>query len=240
MSRHAILGASAHHVSGFFRQAQDHKIPVSIKGMADALEAMQKDVISPSIDEFYYLSRTTLVRTSRTRQFDRAFGEYSRHRIGRRSRARRSARMAAQAGRAESFARTESDDRSDGRLEKLMEALKSVLRSRRAGTRAATSGSARRAPPPWRLRLQPEGVRIGQDGSRNRRPVKVWDAREYRNLDDSVELGTRTSSGTEALAQFAREARPRNSTSRPPSTRRAHAGYLDLSMRPERHNASRC
>jgi hypothetical protein len=82
-------------------------------------------------------------------------------------------------------------------------------------------------------------VRIGQDGSRNRSAVKVWDAREYRNLDDSVELGTRNIKvALRRLRKFAREGAPEEldlDTTIDKTAR--NAGYLDLSMRPERHNA---
>src|SRR5258706_13927057 len=64
-------------LSGFFVKLKDHKIPVSIKEWLTLLEAMQKDVISPSIDDFYYLSRTTLAKDEQNfDKFDRAFGEY--------------------------------------------------------------------------------------------------------------------------------------------------------------------
>ena len=85
----------------------------------------------------------------------------------------------------------------------------------------------------------PEGVRIGQAGSRNRSAVKVWDRREFRNLDDSVELGTRNIKiALRRLRRFAREGAPEeldlDDTIR--STAR-NAGWLDLKMVPERHNA---
>ena len=84
----------------------------------------------------------------------------------------------------------------------------------------------------------PEGIRIGQDGSRNRSAVKVWDKREYRNLDDSIELGTRNiKMALRRLRKFAREGAEEeldlDVTIR--STAR-NAGWLDIKMRPERHN----
>src|SRR5207344_3190917 len=87
--------------------------------------------------------------------------------------------------------------------------------------------------------FNPEGVRIGQEVSRNRSAVKVWDQREYRNLDDSVELGTRNVKlALRRLRRFAREGAPEeldlDDTIR--STAR-NAGWLDLRMIPERHNA---
>jgi uncharacterized protein with von Willebrand factor type A (vWA) domain len=87
----------------------------------------------------------------------------------------------------------------------------------------------------------PEGVRVGQDGNRNKRAVKVWDKREFKNLDDQVELGTRNIKlALRRLRQFAREGAPTeldlDDTIR--STAR-NAGWLDLKLRPERHNAAK-
>src|SRR5229473_3325507 len=211
-------------LSGFFVKLKDHKIPVSIKEWLTLLEAMQKDVISPSIDEFYYLSRTTLVKDEQNfDKFDRAFGEYFKG--------------------IESIAGVEFDVPLEwllkqaelnlspeekamieamGGWEKLMEALKKRLEEQKGRHQGGNKWIGTAGTSPFgAYGYNPEGVRIGQDKSRNRSAVKVWDAREYRNLDDSVELGTRNIKvALRRLRKFAR-----------------NAGYLDLSMRPERHNA---
>jgi len=85
----------------------------------------------------------------------------------------------------------------------------------------------------------PEGIRIGQDKSRDRSAVKVWDQREYRNLDDAVELGTRNIKvALRRLRKFAREGAPEELDLDTTIDRTArNAGWLDLAMRPERHNA---
>ncbi len=229
-------------LSGFFVKLKDHKIPVSIKEWLTLLEAMQKDVISPSIDEFYYLSRTTLVKDEQNfDKFDRAFGEYFKG--------------------IESIAGVELDVPLEwllkqaelnlspeekamieamGGWEKLMEALKKRLEEQKGRHQGGNKWIGTAGTSPFgAYGYNPEGVRIGQDGSRARSAVKVWDAREYRNLDDSVELGTRNIKvALRRLRKFAREgaAEELDLDTTIDKTAR-NAGYLDLSMRPERHNA---
>ena len=229
-------------LSGFFVKLKDHKIPVSIKEWLTLLEAMQKDVISPSIDEFYYLSRTTLVKDEQNfDKFDRAFGEYFKG--------------------IESVAGVEFDVPLEwllkqaelnlspeekamieamGGWDKLMEALKKRLEEQKDRHQGGNKWIGTAGTSPFgAYGYNPEGVRIGQDKSRNRSAVKVWDAREYRNLDDSVELGTRNIKvALRRLRKFAREGAPEELDLDATIDKTArNAGYLDLSMRPERHNA---
>ena len=229
-------------LSGFFVKLKDHKIPVSIKEWLTLLEAMQKDVISPSIDEFYYLSRTTLVKDEQNfDKFDRAFGEYFKG--------------------IESVAGVEFDVPLEwllkqaelnlspeekamieamGGWEKLMETLKKRLEEQKGRHQGGNKWIGTAGTSPFgAYGYNPEGVRIGQDKSRNRSAVKVWDAREYRNLDDSVELGTRNIKvALRRLRKFAREGAPEELDLDATIDKTArNAGVLDLSMRPERHNA---
>ncbi len=229
-------------LSGFFVKLKDHKIPVSIKEWLTLLEAMQKDVISPSIDEFYYLSRTTLVKDEQNfDKFDRAFGEYFKG--------------------IESVAGVEFDVPLEwllkqaelnlspeekamieamGGWEKLMEALKKRLEEQKGRHQGGNKWIGTAGTSPFgAYGYNPEGVRVGQDKSRNRSAVKVWDAREYRNLDDSVELGTRNIKvALRRLRKFAREGAPEELDLDATIDKTArNAGVLDLSMRPERHNA---
>src|SRR5258708_952033 len=229
-------------LTDFFLKLKSHKIPVSIKEWLTLLEAMQRDVISPSVDEFYYLSRTTLVKDEQNfDKFDRAFGEYFKG--------------------IESVAGVEFDVPLEWLLkqaqlnlsaeekamieamgggEKLMEALKKRLEEQKGRHQGGNKWIGTAGTSPFgAYGYNPEGVRIGQDRSRNRSAVKVWDQREYRNLDDSVELGTRNIKvALRRLRKFAREGAPEEldlDTTIDKTAR--NAGVLDLSMRPERHNA---
>ncbi|HZT63522.1 MAG TPA: VWA domain-containing protein [Burkholderiales bacterium] len=226
----------------FFLKLKSHKLPVSIKEYLTLLEAMKKNVISPSIDEFYYLSRITLVKDEANfDKFDRAFGEYFQG--------------------VESVAGAELDvplewllkqaelNLSDeekamieamGGWEKLMETLKKRLEEQKGRHQGGNKWIGTAGTSPFgAYGYNPEGIRIGQEKSRNRSAVKVWDAREYRNLDDSVELGTRNIKvALRRLRKFAREGAPEEldlDTTIDKTAR--NAGYLDLMMRPERHNA---
>ena len=229
-------------LSGFFVKLKDHKIPVSIKEWLTLLEAMQKDVISPSIDDFYYLSRTTLVKDEQNfDKFDRAFGEYFKG-IESVAGAELDVPLEWLLKQAELNLSAEEKAMIEamGGWEKLMEALKKRLEEQKGRHQGGNKWIGTAGTSPFgAYGYNPEGVRIGQDGSRNRSAVKVWDAREYRNLDDSVELGTRNIKvALRRLRKFAREGAPEEldlDTTIDKTAR--NAGYLDLSMRPERHNA---
>jgi uncharacterized protein with von Willebrand factor type A (vWA) domain len=226
----------------FFLKLKSHKLPVSIKEYLTLLEAMDRKVIGPSIDDFYYLSRATLVKDeSNFDKFDRAFGEYFEG--------------------VESVAGFELDvplewllKRADlnlsdeekamieamGGWDKLMEALKKRLEEQKGRHQGGNKWIGTAGTSPFgAYGYNPEGIRIGQDKSRNRSAVKVWDQREYRNLDDSVELGTRNIKiALRRLRKFARDGAPEEldlDTTIDKTAR--NAGYLDLMMRPERHNA---
>ncbi len=229
-------------LSGFFVKLKDHKIPVSIKEWLTLLAAMQKDVISPSIDEFYYLSRTTLVKDEQNfDKFDRAFGEYFK---GIESVAGVELDVPLEWLLKQAELNLSAEEKAMieamGGWEKLMEALKKRLEEQKGRHQGGNKWIGTAGTSPFgAYGYNPEGVRIGQDKSRNRSAVKVWDQRAYRNLDDSVELGTRNIKvALRRLRKFAREGAPEEldlDTTIDKTAR--NAGVLDLSMRPERHNA---
>jgi hypothetical protein len=196
-----------------------------------------------SMDQFYYLARTSLVKDeSDYDRFDRAFAEYFRG-----IEALPVDWMAEIPGewlrRQAELALSEEDKKlieSLGGWDKLMETLRKRLEEQNGRHQGGSKWIGTAGTSPFgAYGYNPEGIRIGQESSRNRRAVKVWDRREFRNLDDAVELGTRNIKvALKRLRRFAREGAAEeldlDDTIR--STAR-NGGYLDLKMVPERHNA---
>lgn len=227
----------------FFFKLRDGGVPASIREYLTLIEGMQKHVASRNLDEFYFLARTSLVKDeSHYDRFDRVFGEYFHGILALPDELFAEVPMEWLRRQAELSMSEEEKKQieSMGGWEKLMETLKKRLEEQserhQGGSKwIGTAGTS----PFGAYGYNPEGVRIGQEGSRNRRAVKVWDKREFRNLDDSVELGTRNIKvALKRLRRFAREGAADeldlDDTIR--STAR-NAGYLDLKMVPERHNA---
>ena len=225
----------------FFLKLKDAKVPVTTKEYLMLIEGMQKGVVGSSIDNFYYFSRTCLVKDEANfDKFDRAFGEYFNG---------VEAIMGVEADiplewlrkMAELNLSPEEKAKIEamGGWEKLMETLKKRLEEQKGrhqgGSRwIGTAGTS----PFGAYGYNPEGVRIGQEGSRNRSAVKVWDKREYQNLDDQVELGTRNIKiALRRLRRFARDGAPEElDLDGTISSTAKKAGMLDILMRPERHN----
>ena len=178
----------------FFLKLKSHKLPISIKEYLTLLEAMGKGVISPSIDEFYYLSRAALVKDEANfDKFDRAFSEFWQ---GVETIPGIEAQIPLEWLLKQVELHLTEEEKKQiqalGGWEKLMETLKKRLEEQKAATRAGPSGSAPAAPRPSApTATTPRACASARSASRNRSAVKVWDQREYRNLDESVELGTR-------------------------------------------------
>jgi len=225
----------------FFDELRSARVPVTLKEYLALMDALSKDVIDMKIDEFYYLSRTTLVKDERNLdKFDRVFSHVFK---GLETlEGTEIAQVPEEWLRAltEKFL-TEDEKKmieSLGGWEKLMETLKERLEEQKkrheGGNKMIGSGGTS---PFGNSGYNPEGVRIGQDKGRHGKAVKVWDKREYKNLDDSVELGTRNIKV--ALRRLRKWARQGAETELDiPGTIRdtANKGYLDLKLIPERHN----
>jgi uncharacterized protein with von Willebrand factor type A (vWA) domain len=228
-------------LAGFFLRLKDAKLPVSIKEYLTLIEGMHRHVISPSIDEFYYLARMTLVKDEANfDKFDRAFGEYFK---GIESLAGAELDIPLEWLLKQAELRLTDEEKAKiealGGWEKLMETLKKRLEEQKERHQGGSKWIGTAGTSPFgAYGYNPEGIRIGQQGSRNRSAVKVWDKREYQNLDDSVELGTRNIKvALRRLRKFAREGAPEEldlDTTIDKTAR--NAGWLDLYMRPERHN----
>ena len=230
-------------LTDFFLSLKEGGLPVSVKEYLTLLEAMKAGLPGYSIDGFYYLSRACLVKNEANfDKFDRLFGTYFKGITD--------LPDSLVATLPEDWLRKQaelllSDEdkaliESLGGWEKLMETLKQRLEEQKGRHQGGSKWIGTAGTSPFgAYGYNPEGVRIGQDGSRNRRAVKVWDKREFRNLDDSVELGTRNIKvALKRLRKFAREGAADeldlDDTIR--STAR-NAGWLDIKMVPERHNA---
>ena len=223
----------------FFFTLKDAKIPVSIKEFLVLLEAMQKNVIEPSLDDFYYLSRTTLVKDeAHFDKFDKAFGLYFRgidaifdkypeiplewlqKRMERELTPEQKAAI-------EKFG-----------YDKLMDRLKELLKEQKDRHEGGNKWIGTGGTSPFGNGGQnPEGIRIGGEGG-NRTAVKVWEARSYRDYDDERELGTRNIKvALRRLRRFARDGAAEEFALDDTIRATAHnAGYLEIKMQPERKN----
>jgi uncharacterized protein with von Willebrand factor type A (vWA) domain len=224
----------------FFLHLKACQLPVSTREFLVLLEALQRRVVEHSVDDFYVIARATLIKDeTHFDKFDRAFGEYFK---GIEALPGMDAPIPEDWLR-QSMKRHLSDDER-ARLEKygwdtLMEKLKQRLAEQKerhsGGSKWIGSGGSS---PFGHGGTHPEGIRFGGK-SENRSAVKVWARREFRNLDDSVEIGTRNIKiALRRLRHFARQgaADELDLPGTIAGTAR-NAGWLDLKMRPERHNA---
>ncbi len=225
----------------FFLQLRDGGVPVTLREYLSLLEALQRGLAGYSVDDFYYLSRAALVKDERNYdRFDRVFSAFF--------------QGAEQVG--EALAANIPDDwlrREMERLlspeeraeleklgwDKLMETLRERLREQKKRHQGGSKWIGTGGTSPFGAwGDHPEGIRIGQDEGRRRSAVKVWDKREFRNLDDSVVIGTRNIKvALRRLRQFVREGADTELDL--PATVKSTAdngGWLDLRLRPERHN----
>lgn len=227
----------------FFLNLKKARIPVTLAEFLTLLDALANELAFGNIEEFYFLARLCLVKDEvNFDKFDRVFMEYFQGIVCPTEELDREIPEEWLRRLAEQFL---SEDeklqiKSLGGLEKLLETLKKRLEEQKerheGGSRwVGTSGTS----PFGAYGYNPEGIRIGQEGSRHHRAVKVWDRREYKDLDDSVELGTRNfKMGLRRLRTFAREGAQQELDL--PGTIQAtanNAGCLNLKMVAERHNA---
>ncbi|MBT3992137.1 MAG: VWA domain-containing protein [Rhodospirillaceae bacterium] len=227
----------------FFLTLRDAKVPVSLREYLTLLEAMEKGVADYKVDDFYYLARSCLVKDERNLdKFDQVFGKCFE---GLEFTAEEEVvaeipedwlrSLAEKVMTPEEMAKIEAL----GGLDKLMEELRKRLDEQEKRHQGGSKWIGTGGTSPFGANgYNPEGVRIGQDKGRHGRAVKVWDKRQYRNLDDQVEIGTRNIKvALRRLRRFARDGAATeldlpdtiNSTAK-------NAGLLDIKMVPERHN----
>ncbi len=225
----------------FFLHLKSARLPVSTREFLTLLDALQERVVSLSLDDFYHLARTTLIKDEALfDRYDLAFGTYFKG---------VNAIFDVRAELPEEWLKKEFERHltaeekalveAMGGFDKLMETLRKRLeeqKERHAGGAKwiGTGGTS----PFGAYGYNPEGIRIGQTGSGNRSAVKVWDERSFRNLDGDVELNTRNIKvALRKLRRFAREGVPEelDMDGTIEGTAR-NAGYLDLHLVPERRN----
>ncbi len=225
----------------FFLKLRDARVPASLKEYLMLLEAMDREVAGYRVDDFYYLSRASLVKDERNLdKFDRVFAEVFKgiealdEAIDEEIPEEWLRKLAEKMLTEEEKAKIEAL----GGWEKVMETLKERLREQHRRHQGGNKWIGTAGTSPFgAYGYNPEGVRIGQDENRHHRAIKVWDKREFKNLDDDVKLGTRNIKvALRRLRRFAREGAP--SELDLPGTIRstAHNGYLDIHMVPERRN----
>lgn len=227
----------------FFLALKEARIPVTLREFLVLLEAMERKVVSFNVDDFYFLSRSSLVKDERNLdKFDQVFGscfeglEFGQDLFETEIPEDWLQKLAERVMTAEEMA----EIKSLGGWEKLMETLRERLaeqnKRHQGGSKMIGTGGTS---PFGAYGYNPEGVRIGQNESRHRKAVKVWDERLFKNLDDTVEIGTRNIKvALRRLRQFAREGA--ESELDLPDTIRSTAhngGILDIRMVPERHNS---
>ncbi|MGY8525067.1 vWA domain-containing protein [Paracidovorax citrulli] len=225
----------------FFFSLRHAKLPVSVKEYLTMLEALKAQVISPSIDEFYYLSRMTLVKDEKHfDKFDQTFAAYFKgvdslidwksdiplewlqKTLERELTAEEKAKVEAMGG-----------------LDKLMERLRQLLDEQKEKHEGGSKWIGTGGTSPFgHGGYNPEGIRIGGPSAGNRTAIKVWEARAYKDYDDQVELGTRNIKvALRRLRRFAREgADTELDLDDTIQSTAANAGLLDIRLRPERHN----
>lgn len=226
----------------FFQGLKDAGVPVTPRELLDLLEGMKRNIVFGSVDDFYYFSRTCLVKDEKYfDRFDRAFGAHFND--------LEALDDVIEALIPDDWLRSEfmknlSEEEKEkieslGGLEKLIEEFKKRLEEQKERHEGGNKWIGTGGTSPFGQQgYHPEGVRVGPNGG-NKKAVKVWDKRDFKNLDDSVELGTRNiKMALRRLRKFARTgAADELDLDDTISSTARNAGFLDIKMVPERHNS---
>ena len=226
----------------FFFLLRSAGIPVSITELLTLLEALKAGLGELSAERFYYLARTCMVKDER--YYDRFDQAFAAHFKGVEDVFAKLERELPQDWLAKLAERDFSDAEKAqiealGGWEKLMETLRQRLEEQKERHQGGNKWIGTAGTSPFGAHgFNPEGVRIGQGASRNRSAVKVWDKREFANLDDKVELGTRNiKMALRKLRRFARRGAPDELALADTIDATARCGgWLDIKMQAERHN----
>ena len=229
----------------FYETLRAARVPVSLREFLAFLEGVGSGMVTYDLDGFYYLARTAMVKDERhIDRFDRAFA----HAFGGLEQITAQdvlnavdipeewlRKLAEKHLSAEEMAEIEALGGFDKLMDTLRERLKEQEGRHQGGNKwIGTAGTS----PFGAYGYNPEGVRIGQKEGRHGRAVKVWDKREFKNLDDTIELGTRNIKvALKRLRQWARTGASEELDLDGTIRATAEHGYLDVKTRPERHNA---
>ena len=229
----------------FLDRLRDEGVPATLREFLTFLEAMKAGVVIYDVEGFYYLARAALVKDERhIDRFDRAFAAAFEglekitldEVLGRLDLPEDWLRKQAEIFLTE---KEKAEIEGLGGFDKLMETLKERLKEQQGRHQGGSKWVGTAGTSPFgAYGYNPEGVRIGQDESRHQRAVKVWDRRDFRNLDDSVELGTRNIKvALKRLRNWARDGALEELDLDGTIRATAEHGYLDVKTRPERRNA---
>jgi uncharacterized protein with von Willebrand factor type A (vWA) domain len=226
----------------FFTALRAAEVPVTLREYLTLMEALDADLAGYSVEDFYYLSRAALVKDERNLdKFDRVFGATFKGLEGLLQAIERAEIPAEWLKKLAEKYLTEEEKKQIEALgwDKLMETLRERLKEQKERHQGGSKWIGTGGTSPFgAYGYNPEGIRMGQDKNRNNRAVKVWDKREFKDLDGNVELGTRNIKiALRRLRKFARTGAPDELDLDTTIRETANHGYLDLHMRPERRNA---
>ena len=231
----------------FYDALRRHGVPVSLREFLDFLSLMATGLATYDIDAFYQLARTAMVKSeTRLDRFDRAFADA----FSGLSEIAADDVLAALDLPGDWLTKMAEKHLSEaekaeiealGGFDKLMETLKERLAEQKGRHEGGSKWVGTAGTSPFgAYGYNPEGVRIGQNESRHRRAVKVWDRREFRNLDGDAEIGTRTiKMALRRLRRWAREGAAEELDLSATIRETAKAGFIDVRTRPERRNAAK-
>ena len=229
----------------FLDSLRQHAVPVSLREYLGFLEALQTGLAQFDPEAFYYLARTTMVKDERhIDRFDRAFAHAFKGLEAITPEAVVKA-LDVPAEWLENLAEKHLSEEERAKIEalggfdKLMETLKKRLEEQQGRHQGGSKWIGTAGTSPFgAYGYNPEGVRVGQKEGRHGRAVKVWDKREFRNLDDQVELGTRNIKvALKRLRRWARDGAAEELDLDGTIRATAEQGWLDVKTRPERRNA---
>ncbi|MEL6785164.1 MAG: VWA domain-containing protein [Pseudomonadota bacterium] len=231
--------------TNLFYSLREAKVPISLREYLTLLEAMEKQVAVWDVEEFYFLARSALVKDERNiDKFDRVFAQ-----VFKGLEAVSGTEAVNEQAIPEEWLRRMADKHLTdeekaqiealGGFEKLMETLKKRLEEQEKRHQGGSKWIGTGGTSPFGAGgYNPEGVRIGQKEGRHGRAVKIWDKRTFRDLDDTIELGTRNIKvALKRLRRWAREGEADEFDLSGTIRATAENGYLDVKTRPERRNA---